>query len=812
MGTTFMRVLLDGIHRRPVLKITLGCLVVLLLAQALIGGLSLLALYSLNAETTADRVEVEVRQIAGSIENGLRLGKPLEQFFGLELLLNQGLVSASGAQSVVVTLADGQVVASAGEVTADTAVFVRAVVAPEARPPKGLAYRPNGTVVQLSQTSVVVAVPLIDGASVTRGVAMLTVTPAAAGVQRFIVRNFMILLWVMLGVGLGLVGVFKYLVPPARLASGGYIHFFLPLVALVLAQGLYASYTINTFREDLQQITRDNVQILARGLQSDLNRVLNFGIPIDRMRNVEAPLARLAAAFPLIESIELADSSGRVIKRADADGPLPVDQVLPTTGELVISLPLGAGGPGGGQLIMRLADSVITAGVRARVFDAMTVMVVALVAAIETLLLLTVLLNGPRHNTSDGVDVGRIARPVMFGFLFAWALPLGFLPLYARSLPDCGLPLAPHLLLALPISVEMACGLVTALVAGNMTDRRGWHVPTVLGLVVCGTGFAACAVAPDLVWFTVARGLVGLGYGLTWMGLQGFIVTRSAPAFRGHNMSNVVAGLFAGHLAGGAVGAMLMEQLGFRAVFVLGVLILLVPLTGVLVLMRKYIQVPGVRVARRPSRVSVGVVDTLRLLSTRDFGLLLLGSVIPFSIAQVGLLSFALPLYLEGEGVAASSIGRVLMIYGLCVIYLGPVMGRLADRSMIKKGWIVAGGLIGSLGLLSLHFYSGLTAASLAVLALALASCLAGASHAPYLLALPHVQQYGPGGAMSIMRAADKLGQMAGPLVVGMMLGSVGIGTGLAVAGIIYFLGTLVFLVFAPASARPIQEPAQSGP
>jgi len=357
MGTTFMRVLLDGIHRRPVLKITLGCLVVLLLAQALIGGLSLLALYRLNAETTADRVEVEVRQIAGSIENGLRLGKPLEQFFGLELLLNQGLVSASGAQSVVVTLADGQVVASAGEVTADTAVFVRAVVAPEARPPKGLAYRPNGTVVQLSQTSVVVAVPLIDGASVTRGVAMLTVTPAAAGVQRFIVRNFMILLWVMLGVGLGLVGVFKYLVPPARLASGGYIHFFLPLVALVLAQGLYASYTINTFREDLQQITRDNVQILARGLQSDLNRVLNFGIPIDRMRNVEAPLARLAAAFPLIESIELADSSGRVIKRADADGPLPVDQVLPTTGELVISLPLGAGGPGGGQLIMRLADS-----------------------------------------------------------------------------------------------------------------------------------------------------------------------------------------------------------------------------------------------------------------------------------------------------------------------------------------------------------------------------------------------------------------------------------------------------------------------
>ncbi len=809
MGNTFVRVLLEAIHRRPVLKLTLGCLVVLVLAQALIGGLSLLALYRLNAETTADRVEVEVRQIAGTIENGLRLGKPLEQFFGLGSLLDQGLSSVSDAQSVVVTLADGQVVAAKGDVIADTAVFVRAVVAPEARPPKGLAYRPNNTVVELTQTRVVVAVPLIDGASVIRGVAMLAVTPHAAGIQGFIVRNFTILLWVTLGVGLGLIGVFKYLVPPARLASGGYIHFVLPLIALMLAQGLYATYTINTFREDLQQITRNNAQILAQGLQRDLNRVLSFGIPIDRMRNVEAPLTRLAAAFPLIESIELVDASGRMIKRADADGPLPVDHGLPRAGELVISLPLGAGGPGGGQLIMRLADSVITAGVRARVFDAMTVMVVALVAAVETLLL-TVLLNGPRHSANDGVDVGRIARPVMFGFLFAWALPLGFLPLYARSLPDGGLPLAPHLLLALPISVEMACGLVTALVAGSMTDRRGWHVPTLLGLAVCGTGFAACAMAPDLVWFTVARGFVGLGYGLTWMGLQGFIVTRSAPAFRGHNMSNVVAGLFAGHLAGGAVGAMLMEQLGFRAVFGLSVVILLAPLVGVLVLMRNYIQVPRTRVLRT-SRISVDVGDTLRLMCTRDFGLLLLGSVIPFSIAQVGLLSFALPLYLEAEGVAASGIGRVLMIYGLCVIYLGPVMGRLADRSKIKKGWIVAGGLIGSLGLLSLHFYSGLTVASLAVLALALASCLAGASHAPYLLALPHVQQYGPGGAISIMRAADKLGQMAGPLVVGMMLGSVGIGTGLAVTGIIYFVGTLVFLLFAPASARPIPEPARSG-
>lgn len=582
------------------------------------------------------------------------------------------------------------------------------------------------------------------------------------------------------------------------------------MMALLLAQGLYACYNVDTFRRDFQHITRDNSRIFAQGLQQDLNRLLSMGIPIERMRHVEALMARLASAFPLIQSIELANASGNVVRRADARGALPVTQSAPMTGELVVSIPFGAGPPDGGQLIIRLSDKVVSAGVQRRIFDALTVMVVALVAAVETLLLLTLLLREPHGAASGGKEVGRLVRPVMCGFVFAWALPLSFLPLYARSLPDGGLAMAPSLLLALPISIEMACGLATALIAGRMTDGRGWHVPTILGMIVSGMGLAACVWAPNLVWFTLARGLVGAGYGLTWMGLQGFIVTRSAPTYRGYNMSSAVAGLFAGHLTGGAIGAMLMEQLGFRTVFAMGVIALLLPMAGVLVLMRPYMQRPCARVPRL-TRAFAGVADTLRLLLARDFGLLLVGSVIPFSIAQVGLLSYSLPLYLEAEGAAVSSSGRVLMIYGLCVIYLGPVLGRRADQSRIKKRWIVAGGIIGSLGLLSMHFHSGVIAISLAVLALAVAGCLTGASYAPYLLALPQAQRYGVGGSVSVMRAADKLGQMVGPMLLGLMFGSVGMGSSLAIVGLVYMTGTLLFLLFAQEGKPLILEPAVSG-
>src|SRR3546814_5065590 len=63
-------------------------------------------------------------------------------------------------------------------------------------------------------------------------------------------------------------------------------------------------------------------------------------------------------------------------------------------------------------------------------------------SAIELLMLLTLLMDrafavhsrgqsGEPVGLDDPSNVGAIVRPVMFGFLFALALPLSFLPIYA---------------------------------------------------------------------------------------------------------------------------------------------------------------------------------------------------------------------------------------------------------------------------------------------------------------------------------------------------------------------------------------------
>src|SRR3546814_18092074 len=126
------------------------------------------------------------------------------------------------------------------------------------------------------------------------------------------------------------------------------------------------------------------------------------------------------------------------------------------------------------------------------------------------------------------------------------------------------------------------------------------------------------------------------------------------------------------------------------------------------------------------------------------------------------MLGSALPLYWGETGVRWGSGGTVRLRSGFCVIYVWPWMGRMAERSAYKKHWIVLGGLVGSAGLLGMYFASGVYAAALAVVLLAVASCLAGGAQTSYMLSLDDVRRYGAGGATSVMRAADTFGQMLG--------------------------------------------------
>lgn len=839
--------------RRVVVAEVIGaCLLILVLAQALTAALGLAAFNRLSTATTSERVELLARDTASKIEAGLRLGKPLGQYFGLAALLDRNLGSLPDLVGATVLLPDGYALAHTSAAPEMAPALAKALAAPTRALPSDSAFSRlrSGAVMSSGPNTFALAVPLLGRQSQLDGVLVLAVdnTDQAAREQAFLHRTVLVLGLTTLAAALFLIVALGWVVPfDTLIRPGGRARLAVPLIALILAQGVYAADTIASFRSAWLENTRATVTMLVGRMQGDIGRVLDMGVSIERLRGVDTLFTRLASSLPAIEHVSLRDSQGRVLVDADARG---ARQVAPTavpgqaSDELQISLPVSRASAGGqrvgaGTLDVRLDAAVITAGVRARVLDAGTVALISAITAFEMFLLLTLVMGRTvraeaRANGTTALldaeskraeDVARVARPLMFGFLFAWALPLSFMPLYARTLPVRLLSLPPDILLALPLSVEMLCGLGGALLAGKLTDRRGWQVPVLGGLVVAACGSLLASSASTLEWFALARGVVGLGYGLAWMGLQGFVIAGSKPVFRGRNMAWLIAGLFAGHLSGTAVGAMLADQLGYRPVFIVSAVVLLLPLLGAFALARRWRKgaapvhvctttmggavtavpvAPTPPIPSTPPRLSLGTRAKRlgTLLGSRDFGALLAGSVVPFSIAQVGLLYFALPLYLEAQGVAASSIGRVLMLYGLCVIYLGPMIGRVVDRTRSKKYFIALGGLLGGAGMAYLYFDSSLFAVSMAVFLLALGSCWSGAAQTTWTLALPNVQQYGAGAATSVMRAADKLGQMIGPLFVGTLFTLVGIGPGLAMTGIVYLVATMVFVLVASSPTR----------
>src|SRR3546814_13007800 len=101
-------------RRRPLRDVLLACIVVLLLAQGLIGSLSLSALNRLAADNTAERIELRARRTSSQIQTGMTLGKPLAQYFGLCSLLDELRSQVPDLAAAGVVRSNGQALASVG--------------------------------------------------------------------------------------------------------------------------------------------------------------------------------------------------------------------------------------------------------------------------------------------------------------------------------------------------------------------------------------------------------------------------------------------------------------------------------------------------------------------------------------------------------------------------------------------------------------------------------------------------------------------------------------------------------------------------
>lgn len=261
---------------------------------------------------------------------------------------------------------------------------------------------------------------------------------------------------------------------------------------------------------------------------------------------------------------------------------------------------------------------------------------------------------------------------------------------------------------------------------GRLGDTFGKKKIYAIGLLIYAFGLLAGAVSPGVAALIGARAIQGVGSSMTAALSVALVVMAFPPSERGKAIGTLAAVAGVGLMTGPALGGLILDALGWRAIFylrvplaVLGFFLALTYLSNdtgsgdrgrrldlggaIASIVATSALVIGVNQGPErgwgspeivgllgasavalsvfllvESRVAMPMVD-LKLFRNRTFAV---GSALLFLFAggSVGV-HFLMPFYLVGGvGLSASKAGLVLLTTPAIMTFLSPLIGRLADR------------------------------------------------------------------------------------------------------------------------------------
>jgi predicted MFS family arabinose efflux permease len=834
------------------------CLLILALSfNALLSSSSLEKLY---IESLVSSYQVIGKDFQRNLEKALRYGKSIKKFVGINALMNSTLryitregrkniknsfdksPSATYSQYIAVALPDGEILYCTNQKLVGTALTEKARMdygkkeEKEKKSKKGF--------VKVRDTYFV-SLPIHD--RMKQWIASMVLTFDEKQVQALM--NAVILQDVKIGLAalggsiLFLIIVLHFILPknkklkkfPRRKIS--FVLFF----TIIVSQAVFSFYSTNAFKDYYLRINKEKTFTFNALLKEDIEYLLSKGLPIKRLFKMEVMLGEKLGAMPEANEIILLDHKEMPLYMANKQGsinftkkaqsPSSLYRVRPADQDDEYSMRLNIlkDKKTEGYILTQLSKEVVWAKLREVILDALTVLIISILFSVELLILIfqfigkkelskllekTIETDGSKNGFEEKEDpevrirYGTI-RPAAFLFLFGIDVSISFVPLHMEKLYKPLFGLSKEMIIGLPISCEMFFAGISILLAGAWVDRRGWHQPFFLGLFIAGLGVLYSWMAPDAVQFVISRGVVGIGYGLALMAAQGFSIAYTDEQNRAQGLTQLFAGVYAGSICGGAAGAMMAERIGYNPVFLIGAVILFMVILYTVFFMKDAIRHPSVSTRTRTAQ-KVSMRQVFKFIANRNIIALAIFSIFPGALALVGFINFFSPVYLNRIGESQSNIGRIYMIYGVCLIYLAPYISTFVDASRNKKAFIVLSGIFGCMGFILFFYSSGLISVAVAILLLGLCSCFGFAAQNAFALELKVTSELGEGKAVGLLSSAERVGQVFGPLVFGWLMVAIGVKQGITYFGIAFFIATLIFMLLAKNERGMVPEHVSS--
>ena len=373
------------------------------------------------------------------------------------------------------------------------------------------------------------------------------------------------------------------------------------------------------------------------------------------------------------------------------------------------------------------------------------------------------------------------ARIPLFVFCFAEELQKSFLPLFVAEFYSENDLFSRDIMMGLPISAFMFVIAVFTPFAGKLVDKFGNKPLFLAGLVPAIGGYLMCYLAQSGNDIFLGRSMTAIGYAVITISCQSYIASVVVAENRARGMAVFVGVLMSATMCGTAIGAILADWLGFKAVFLFAIgFALVAALLGWGMLST---DLPEPELKKTPVNLSKSPIATL--LRNSQFVLIVLFCAIPAKVILTGFLYLFVPIYLASLEATQSEIGRVMMLYSLIIIPLSPFASGFADR-LGKNLWMVIIATIAS-GIVLLGLYQNASVA----MVLGVVAALGGVHSflkAPLIVAAMEAAEKSPDitrtGALSLLRTSERIGSVIGPVVVAGMLVVLDFGEVAAILGI----------------------------
>ncbi|MCM2286426.1 MAG: MFS transporter [Desulfobacula sp.] len=805
-------------------RLIVNTLVILTLALGFNAMLTLNSLEKFYVESIASQYSVVGKDLKRNIERSLGFGKSIENFVGMEKILEDtksNLIqknvrdeaaihlstSTSDDVSVSMALPDGRILSSTRPDLVGTRPAVHARIdyknAPDQASPAYIKYK----------DTYVTHISIRDAKDEWVATAMILFNQDQVKSVLKKVRNQSIaLISAILCGGVAVLALmFHFMLPdktgsPGKNGNSSKLKLQVMVFLVVgLAQIVFSGINTYSFKTYYLEINRQKAGSLIHLLKEDIEFLLNRNIQIHKLVRIDAELNKIITGSPELREIAILDADGTPLYRAVSPEAGNPDAGNPDAGNLAggagikeedpytIRVELMKEGRIEGYISTQILKKALFKKLLETGLDSATIIVISILFFGELLVLAFQFINRQARASSARRIHYKSIRPIAFLFLFCIDISISFLPLHMEALYKPVFGFSKAMVMGLPISMEMFASGLAILWAGVWMDRRGWYEPFFWGLVLSFLGLLYSWAAPNALQFILSRGMVGAGYGLSLMAVQGFVIVHCDEKNQAQGLAQLFAGVYAGSICGAAMGAMLAERIGYRIVFLIAAAILVLLILGILVLMEASFK------RQKPMTGShdgpAGPAQIRAFFFNRSILGLLLFGIIPSATAVVGFVNYFFPVYLDRIGTSQSNIGRIYMVFGLCLIYIAPFVGRIMDASGSKKKYLVMGGALGSFALILYYFFGGLAVTAGAIFLLGLSMCFDASR--PYALTFRETRNLGIGKSLSIFTSFEKIGQIMGPVLFGVLFLAKNLPLALAYFGIGYLALTLAFFLTA---------------